>query len=108
MMSFIQALRSMLARLPVRVIVRRVAIVFGFLMVALVSYRRVLATPGMIGHTWDWGFPVFPEQFGDHFRRMFYAWNDTVDLGTPWLAGAETAYWLVLTVLSRLGGERLV
>src|SRR4051812_40911792 len=84
------------------------AAVVPFLVIALVSYRRVLATPGMIGHTWDWGFPVVPDQFADHLRRMFYAWNDALDLGIPWVAGSETGYWMVLTTVSRLGGERLV
>ena len=87
---------------------RQLAAPSVFLLVALVSYRRVLLTPGIVGHTWDWGFPVFPEQIIDHVRRMFYAWNDALDLGIPWVAGAETPYWLFLSCVSFLGGERLV
>jgi hypothetical protein len=53
-----------------------------FIFLFLISFRGVFWADGYIGHTWDWGYPLYPSQIKKYAESiMFYIWNDTIDLG---------------------------
>lgn len=71
----------------------------------LVAFAGVLARPGMVGHTWDWGVPVFAEQFRDMARHHFSTWDAYFETGRYHYFKLELLYWLALWPVSVLGGE---
>lgn len=53
-----------------------------FISLFLISFRDVFFAYDYIGHTWDWGFPLYPSHIKKYAESlMFYIWNDTIDLG---------------------------
>jgi len=76
-----------------------------FILLLVISFRYVLATPGIVGHTWDWGIPNFPEQFWDQFRANLYTWDGFLDTGRFHYFKLELFYSLVLLPFSFMGGE---
>lgn len=81
---------------------------FLLFLLALLAFREVLAAPGIVGHTWDWGFPLFPEQFRDRAASYLFAWKDVLSLGVPsHIEKTEALYWLLLLPFSSLGGVLL-
>ena len=81
---------------------------FIFLGLALIAYRRVLLTPGMVGFSWDWS--VLPHPFQESYRLLprFSAWNPKPSMGVDTIREASALYLpLFLWPLSFLGGEFL-
>lgn len=76
-----------------------------FILLLLISFKNVLTTPGIVGHTWDWGIPNFTEQFFDKAKDNFYVWDDWFETGRYHYFKLELYYWLVLLPFSLLGGE---
>lgn len=68
------------------------------------SLRTVLFQEGIIGHTWDWGIPLFPEQFQTNLATYYYGWNPQVTMGRSVSLYNDYYYWGLLTLLSPLGG----
>lgn len=75
--------------------------------VTLFSLRHVIQAQGIIGHTWDWFSPVYPEQlrrFGTFV--VYYVWDNVVSLGVPNITPKMGFAFGVLTwILSPVGGE---
>jgi hypothetical protein len=71
----------------------------------LLAFAGVLARPGIVGHTWDWGIPNFAEQFHDMARRHFSTWDAYFETGRYHYFKLELLYWLALWPVSVLGGE---
>ena len=38
----------------------------------LISFERVFSQEGIVGHTWDWGIPLYYDQFYEMFINKFY------------------------------------
>jgi len=72
---------------------------------ALLAFAGVLARPGIVGHTWDWGIPNFAEQFRDMARHHFSTWDAYFETGRYHYFKLELLYWLALWPVSVLGGE---
>lgn len=52
------------------------------LVIFFISFRNIIFNGLYIGHTWDWGYPLWPSQIKKHAESiMLYLWNDSVDLG---------------------------
>jgi hypothetical protein len=71
----------------------------------LVAFGGVLARPGIVGHTWDWGIPNFAEQFRDMAGHHFSTWDAYFETGRYHYFKLELLYWLALWPVSVLGGE---
>ncbi|MFP5258840.1 MAG: hypothetical protein ACLGQH_07440 [Acidobacteriota bacterium] len=69
------------------------------------AFAGVLARPGIVGHTWDWGIPNFAEQFRDMARHHFSTWDAYFETGRYHYFKLELLYWLALWPVSVLGGE---
>ena len=76
-----------------------------FILLLVISFRDVLATPGIVGHTWDWGIPNFPEQIRDKFTANLYTWDSFLDTGRFHYFKLELLYSLFLLPFSFMGGE---
>jgi len=48
-----------------------------FLILSLVATRGILATPGTIGHQWDWSIPSEPVQLQQMAKKALYAWGES-------------------------------
>lgn len=72
---------------------------------AVLAFAGVLARPGIVGHTWDWGVPNFAEQFRDMARHHFSTWDAYFETGRYHYFKLELLYWLALWPVSVLGGE---
>lgn len=48
----------------------------AFLALDIWSLRNVLMTPGIIGHSWDWGIPAFTDQSIVQALSTFWSWDD--------------------------------
>lgn len=70
-----------------------------------VAFAGVLARPGMVGHTWDWGVPAFAEQFRDMAWRHLSTWDDYFETGRYHYFKLELLYWWILWPFSVAGGE---
>lgn len=77
------------------------------MVVTLFSLRHAIQAQGIIGHTWDWFSPVYPEQlrrFGTFV--VYYVWDNVVSLGVPNITPKMGFAFGVLTwILSPVGGE---
>lgn len=52
------------------------------LLIFIISFRKIVFTGTYLGHTWDWGNPLYPSHIKKYAELlMFYIWNDTIDLG---------------------------
>ncbi|UJX42764.1 hypothetical protein K9F62_08855 [Desulfovibrio sp. JY] len=71
----------------------------------LIAFAGVLARPGMVGHTWDWGIPAFAEQFRAMARHHFSTWDAYFETGRYHYFKLELLYWLILWPFSLAGGE---
>ena len=71
----------------------------------LAAFAGVLARPGIVGHTWDWGVPNFADQFRDMARHHFSTWDAYFETGRYHYFKLELLYWLTLWPVSVLGGE---
>lgn len=71
----------------------------------LLAFAGVLARPGMVGHTWDWGIPAFAEQFRDMAWRHLSTWDDYFETGRYHYFKLELLYWWLLWPFSTAGGE---
>jgi hypothetical protein len=71
----------------------------------LVAFAGVLARPGMVGHTWDWGVPAFAEQFRDMALRHLSTWDAYFETGRYHYFKLELLYWWLLWPFSTAGGE---
>ena len=71
----------------------------------VLSFAGVLARPGMVGHTWDWGIPPFADQFAAMARHHFSTWDAYFETGRYHYFKLELLYWQLITPLSFLGGE---
>jgi len=72
---------------------------------ALVSFAGVLARPGIVGHTWDWGVPNFLEQYRSMAEHHFSTWDAYFETGRYHYFKLELLYWQLITPLARMGGE---
>ncbi len=72
---------------------------------AALAFAGVLARPGIVGHTWDWGVPNFAEQFRSMARHHFSTWDAYFETGRYHYFKLELLYWLLLWPVSVLGGE---
>ena len=72
---------------------------------AALSFARVLATPGLVGHTWDWGVPNFAEQFTAMADNHFSTWDAYFETGRYHYFKLELLYWQLITPFAGLGGE---
>ncbi|WP_428564044.1 MAG: hypothetical protein ACP59X_01515 [Solidesulfovibrio sp. DCME] len=72
---------------------------------ALLAFAGVLARPGMVGHTWDWGVPAFAEQFRDMAWRHLSTWDAYFETGRYHYFKLELLYWWLLWPFSTAGGE---
>lgn len=59
----------------------------------------------MVGQTWDWGLPIYPDQYLDMLMNNFSVWRDDFELGRFWYFNLELLYWLTLQPFGLLGGE---
>lgn len=82
-------------------------IVFIIILTALLAFRSVLFIPGIIGHTWDWGVPNFPEQFKIQTEASLFIWDSRLYGGFFFPSRIELPYWLFTLIFSPLGGELL-
>jgi hypothetical protein len=78
------------------------AVVVGL---TVLSFAGVLARPGIVGHTWDWGIPPFAEQFASMARHHFSTWDAYFETGRYHYFKLELLYWQLITPLSVIGGE---
>jgi hypothetical protein len=62
---------------------------------------------GILGHTWDWNIPLYPQQYLRIFLSNLYLWNPSIRGGYPSIFTGELPYWAMLLLLSPLGGERI-
>jgi len=92
-------------RIDFRRISKRLLPILIFTILAIISLRGVIDKSGMIGHTWDWNIPPYPENFITGFIRYFSSWNDIINLGYPQMASMDLYYWIIITPLGLLGGE---
>ncbi len=69
--------------------------------------KSLFSNAGIIGHTWDWNFPLYPEQFILHLKTFLYVWYPNLKGGMYSLYKAELPYWTILGAVSPLGGEIL-
>lgn len=69
------------------------------------SFAGVLAAPGMVGRTWDWGVPNYAEQFRAMADHHFSTWDAYFETGRYHYFKLELLYWLAVTPFSFLGGE---
>jgi hypothetical protein len=72
---------------------------------AWASFSGVLARPGLVGHTWDWGIPSFAEQFRSMAEHHFSTWDAYFETGRYHYFKLELLYWQLITPLSVIGGE---
>ncbi|WP_243439062.1 hypothetical protein [Fundidesulfovibrio soli] len=72
---------------------------------ALISFAGVLARPGIVGHTWDWGVPNFLEQYRSMSEHHFSTWDAYFETGRYHYFKLELLYWQLITPLARMGGE---
>ena len=79
-----------------------VAVVAGL---ALISFAGVLARPGIVGHTWDWGVPNFLEQYRSMAEHHFSTWDAYFETGRYHYFKLELLYWQLIIPLARMGGE---
>lgn len=80
-----------------------------FIFLFLISFRGVFFADEYIGHTWDWGFPLYPFHIKKYAESiMFYVWNDTIDLGiSSHVSKSLFLFGLFNYVLHFLGGVML-
>ncbi len=78
--------------------------VLVFLALAIWSMRNVLATPGIIGHSWDWGIQAFAEQNLAQAQSTFWIWDDLIGGGT-FNPLKSFPNFFILFPLGTLGGE---
>ena len=71
------------------------------------SFARVIDSPGIVGHTWDWGVPDFAEQVQAMARHHFSTWDAYFETGRYHYFKLELIYWQILTLFAGLGGEFL-
>ena len=70
----------------------------------LAAFAPVLAEPGIVGHTWDWGVPNFAEQFRAMADHHFSTWDAYFGTGRYHYFKLELLYWLLLAPFSAFGG----
>lgn len=46
------------------------------LALSFIAYRKILFTPGVIGHNWDWSIPYFPECLKSVVETSLYTWRN--------------------------------
>lgn len=74
------------------------------LALAVWSLRNVLATPGTIGHSWDWGDPAFPDQNLAPAQSFFWSWDDLIGGGN--FNPLKSLYYVLMVFpLGNFGGE---
>jgi hypothetical protein len=80
-----------------------------FLFSALVTFvfRSLLFRPGIVGHSWDWAIPNFPEQFRIQTETSFFIWDERLFGGSFSQFRIELLYWLAVSIFSQFGGEIL-
>ena len=75
--------------------------------ILLLSFLKVLQSDGVIGHTWDWGVPLYPEQYWNIFYNNLYIWRAEYETGRYFYFSLEFYYWLILLPFAFIGGENL-
>ncbi|MCL4382310.1 hypothetical protein M1545_00775 [Patescibacteria group bacterium] len=75
-----------------------------FLLLILWFFRKILITPGIVGHTWDWGILNFPQQFLDKTWSDFFIWDQAIGARGYFLMRDELLYWILILPFSVLGG----
>jgi len=88
-------------REPVKMLLAAAAVT----VLAWASFSGVLARPGLVGHTWDWGIPSFAEQFRSMAEHHFSTWDAYFETGRYHYFKLELLYWQLITPLSVIGGE---
>lgn len=53
-----------------------VLVVLAYLGAAVIGLRKLLFTPGVIGHNWDWSIPVLSEYLKEMFKDAPFIWSD--------------------------------
>lgn len=86
---------------------KRIIFFIAIIVIAVFALRTVLFVPGIIGHTWDWGVPNFPEQFKLQTETSFFIWDNRSFGGFFFPFRIELPYWLFTLIFSPLGGETL-
>lgn len=86
---------------------KKIAFYVVVVLVAVFALRKVLFVPGIIGHSWDWGVPNFPEQFKIQTKASFSIWDDRLYGGFFFPFKLELPYWLFTLLFSPLGGDVL-
>lgn len=76
-----------------------------FLLAIAFSLRDLLATPGIISHTWDWDVPELVAQIQQNIARFAFVWDYQFRGGFYSPYRPEGLYWLLTFPLSFLGGE---
>lgn len=71
----------------------------------LVGFAAMFGTPGIAGHTWDWGVPNFAEQFQAMSANHFSTWDHYFETGRYHYFKLELLYWLAITPFADAGGE---
>jgi len=84
---------------------KRIIFFIAIVVIAVFALRTVLFVPGIIGHTWDWGIPNFPEQLRTQAKASFSIWDDRLYGGFFFPTRLELPYWLFVLILSPLGGD---
>ncbi|MBS7648711.1 hypothetical protein KEJ17_03570 [Candidatus Bathyarchaeota archaeon] len=76
--------RKHLKRIKIRVrtgAIVNLSVFSSFLVVALIIFRKIILSPGVIGLVNDWFIPPFSGQFKQLFEMNWYAWYPYMDFG---------------------------
>lgn len=84
-------------------VIRQVSIFALFSAFALISFREIVFSPGVIGRVGEWGIPPFSGQVKQMFEAKQYTWNPVADFGGFSVAPAGFYYTLFLSFLASLG-----
>lgn len=82
-----------------------ILIILLFAFVALISFRHLLASPGVIGVANEWNLPPFSGQFDDKISRDLSAWKSFPDLGAPGTPTVGLYFDLLQNLLYKTGAD---
>lgn len=86
---------------------QRIGILCLFLILALLSIRTILLTPGTVGHNWDWSIPSSVSYLQHFVQSLPFTWR-SFSLGEPislWLPSIPFSFLFYSPSFLGLGGD---
>lgn len=86
-------------------IIKLIGIGLAFLLITLITFRRIIPSPGIIGMEGEWNIPPFSGQFKQLFEEDLYIWVEVELGGAHYSSGLYFKLFLYFLSLLGMDGE---